>query len=141
MRCITIAGSLSAIFLAGCVAAPQYDPYLHERQISLKIVSGYALFNRDYLYSGHSEADLISAAKVAVANGLKDPQSAQFKNARLVAFQEGAVVCGEVNGKNSYGGYTGFKKFAATSEAALIDQTSSSQADARSLGIYEACSN
>ncbi|SDZ49364.1 hypothetical protein [Delftia lacustris] len=140
MRGITVTTSLIAALVAGCVSAPQYDPYLHERQISIKIVSGYASFNRDYLYSGHSEEDLIASAKTAVSNGLKDPQSAQFRNVRLVAYQEGAVVCGEVNGKNSYGGFTGFKRFAATSEAALIDQTSSNQADARSLGIYEACS-
>ena len=38
-----------------------------------------------------------------VRNSLKDPQSAQFQNVK--------GYCGEVNAKNSYGGYTGFKQF------------------------------
>ncbi|MBP5790611.1 MAG: hypothetical protein J6W29_10330 [Neisseriaceae bacterium] len=40
-----------------------------------------------------------------VKSNLKDPSSAQFRN--QVEF------CGEVNAKNAFGGYTGFKKFIA----------------------------
>lgn len=38
---------------------------------------------------------------------LKDPGSAQFRNERL----KGEILCGEVNAKNSLGGYTGFARF------------------------------
>ena len=38
-----------------------------------------------------------------VRESLKDPDSAQFKNVK--------GYCGEVNSKNSYGGYVGFNKF------------------------------
>lgn len=51
------------------------------------------------------EEKIANEAKVEsiVKSVLKDPESAQFQNI------DG--VCGEVNAKNSYGGYTGFKKF------------------------------
>lgn len=38
-----------------------------------------------------------------VKSTLKDPESAEFRNVK--------GYCGEVNAKNSYGGYTGFDKF------------------------------
>ena len=41
--------------------------------------------------------------KEIVLSSLKDPNSAQFKNIK--------GVCGEVNAKNSFGGYIGFKEF------------------------------
>lgn len=46
--------------------------------------------------------------EVVLAN-LKDPGSAEFRNVRPTA--DGLYLCGEVNAKNSYGGYVGFKKF------------------------------
>lgn len=58
-------------------------------------------------------AAFIAAARAAVADGLKDPAAAQFRN--LSAVTDGAglrKVCGEVNAKNSYGGYIGFQAFA-----------------------------
>lgn len=44
-------------------------------------------------------------AREFVTDNLKDPDSAQFKN------QNG--LCGEVNSKNSLGGYVGFQRFIA----------------------------
>lgn len=41
--------------------------------------------------------------KKMVLDSLKDPSSAEFQNVK--------GYCGEVNAKNSYGGYTGFKSF------------------------------
>lgn len=46
-----------------------------------------------------------------IANLLNDPESAQFRNVRLV---EGGTVCGEINGKNAYGAYIGFTPFVYT---------------------------
>ena len=63
----------------------------------------------------HSQAlddvALIEATKQVVAATLKDPGSAQFKNVVVYAGGKQRTVCGEVNGKNSYGGYVGFRKF------------------------------
>ena len=45
---------------------------------------------------------------------LFDPASAQFKNLHEVDRKGGWVVCGEVNAKNRFGGYTGFRRFMMT---------------------------
>lgn len=54
------------------------------------------------------EDKCIGMAKTDVANRLKDPMSAQFRNVKLT---KDGNVCGEVNGKNSYGAYSGFVSF------------------------------
>lgn len=41
---------------------------------------------------------------------LKDPNSAKFRNT-FFADNVAPVACGEVNSKNSFGGYTGYKRF------------------------------
>jgi len=54
------------------------------------------------------------AARKQVKSALKDPDSAQFQNIRGYTFSGpggGYVVCGQVNGRNSFGGYTGFQPF------------------------------
>ena len=51
--------------------------------------------------------------KQRVRNALKDPNSAEFKDVQWVA---GKAICGQVNAKNSYGGYVGFKYFVADSD-------------------------
>lgn len=55
------------------------------------------------------DAAKVTAAKVFVANGLKDPDSAKFRNVKV----KWGNVCGEVNAKNSYGGYVGYRRFYA----------------------------
>jgi hypothetical protein len=49
----------------------------------------------------------ISAVRKEITLQLKDPISARFRNVHLY----GGTVCGEVNSKNIYGGYVGFKRF------------------------------
>ena len=58
---------------------------------------------------------LMSKAQKSVASKMKDPASAQFRN--VVAKGPNSdpkkwSICGEVNGKNAYGGYSGFTRFA-----------------------------
>src|SRR5690606_1839783 len=52
-----------------------------------------------------TEIKLQRLARELVTANLKDPDSAKFRN------QKG--VCGEVNAKNSFGGYAGFVRFIA----------------------------
>lgn len=56
---------------------------------------------------------MIESAKDAVGAKLLDGESARFRNVRLVPPFNGVIVCGEVNGKNRYGAYTGFASFYA----------------------------
>ncbi|MDH0520842.1 hypothetical protein [Achromobacter xylosoxidans] len=51
-------------------------------------------------------------AKDFVLATLKDPDSAKFRNQKS--------FCGEVNAKNSYGGYTGFKRFIAAGKDLVV---------------------
>jgi hypothetical protein len=62
--------------------------------------------------SGPKQIDDIAMAKRAVVRDLKDPASAQFGEVYRGPGAPGyAVVCGGVNAKNSYGGYTGMTAF------------------------------
>lgn len=72
-----------------------------------------AIFVGAFMLLGLTACDSLEAdAKTAVASRLKDPGSAQFRNLRVVEQVAGQdAVCGEVNGKNSYGGYSGFEEF------------------------------
>jgi len=49
----------------------------------------------------------------AVANQMKDPNSTEFRNWHAFESDNGLIVCGEVNAKNSFGGYVGFVHFVA----------------------------
>ena len=60
-----------------------------------------AYFNVDTVNRFLNERD----AKAAVLARLKDPDSAEFRNLN--------GSCGEVNSKNSMGGYSGFERFVA----------------------------
>jgi hypothetical protein len=67
-------------------------------------------------------ARLTAAAKSNIAAKLKDPASAQFRSLFLSAkeIESGGktytmhTLCGELNAKNSFGGYQGFRRFAAS---------------------------
>jgi hypothetical protein len=59
----------------------------------------------------------VMKAKENLVRDFKDPSSAQFRSLFLAMSGAVPVLCGEVNGKNSYGAYVGFRQFYATSEA------------------------
>lgn len=55
-----------------------------------------------------------TAARQAVVNKLRDPSSAPFRNVRRIEHSNGSTMfCGEVNGRNAYGGMSGFQRFEA----------------------------
>lgn len=55
---------------------------------------------------------LIGRAQESVRGHLKDPGSAQFRGERVVRTAGmPPVVCGQVNSKNSFGGYGGYQSF------------------------------
>jgi hypothetical protein len=66
-----------------------------------------------------SERDqrIIADAEAAVRKNALDPAAVQFRDEKVSLYvPEGKtgtrrVVCGEYNGKNAYGAYTGFKPF------------------------------
>ena len=56
--------------------------------------------------------------RAMAAATLKDPASAQFRNVELKG--GGTVLCGEINAKNSFGGYVGYRPFVTTASATVI---------------------
>lgn len=60
----------------------------------------------------------VEKGKDMVASALKDPDSAKFQGVFMVEEQaigdtHYGLLCGEVNSKNSFGGFTGFRRFVA----------------------------
>jgi hypothetical protein len=56
--------------------------------------------------------------KDAARAKLKDQDSARFRNVRFHKGKDGVpMTCGEVNSKNSFGGYGGFQKFISAGRA------------------------
>ena len=134
-----------AIALTGC-ASPSgvyQNPTQNLRALSMKEVRGYATEMRLF-FEKNGQEKTIAAAQDAAKKGLKDPDSAKFQNLRIADFDGGKVVCGEINAKNSYGGYVGYKRFVAGTSAATIYNTSSKYPDindASNAGIVAACGN
>lgn len=64
----------------------------------------------------------VTALRANVLTSLKDPASAQWQNEVLSADQN--TQCGEVNAKNSMGGYVGFKRYISNHQGYLIQGAS-----------------
>lgn len=57
--------------------------------------------------SGCFENSQVAEAKKIVSANLKDPESVTYRN----VFPYKQATCGELNAKNGYGAYVGYKKF------------------------------
>lgn len=68
----------------------------------------------------------MAEGKRTVLNALKDPDSARFKNLKT---SRDLYFCGEVNAKNSLGGYTGFSRFIVMLSTVTLDDGSASFRD------------
>lgn len=62
----------------------------------------------------------VHQAKGEISSQLLDPESARFRNLRYHPGGLG-VVCGEVAGKNAYGGYADYKRFFVHGPMSMID--------------------
>jgi hypothetical protein len=96
---------------------------------------------------GSAETDyygIKAEGEAGVKSSLKDPGSAEFSSEFVSKSKEGAyALCGSVNAKNGFGGYTGSKRFVGSGGTAFIDEAEEAGSDASNFeGIYsEACSN
>ncbi len=61
--------------------------------------------------------DWMDKQRAKMVRELKDPDSAKFRDEKLSR----DALCGEVNAKNSMGGYTGYKRFIADSLFFVIE--------------------
>lgn len=64
---------------------------------------------------------LLFMAQEQIKASAKDPSSVEFRNPQIhQKTKYGAAACGEVNAKNSFGAYTGYKPFVVTEESGGI---------------------
>lgn len=67
--------------------------------------------------SKEADEKKIEDLKKIIGTTLKDPDSSQFRGLFLNSSK--TALCGEINAKNSYGGYVGFRPFIATANEAI----------------------
>tara|TARA_B110000211_G_C13813492_1_gene435996 strand:- start:69 stop:629 length:561 start_codon:yes stop_codon:yes gene_type:complete len=63
-----------------------------------------------------TDPEYLEKIRNAVGDDMKDPSSAIIKDVFLNIGPRGRFICGEVNGKNSYGAYSGYTSFHSLSE-------------------------
>lgn len=100
--------AITAVFATGCATPSVTQPAAKPAVIWTKDVA--------------TEAELIDAKKTVISQ-LKDPESARFGEIWALSGTNGRrSVCGYINAKNSYGGYTGNKMFSIISSGKVIIQ-------------------
>ncbi|MGE4351556.1 MAG: hypothetical protein AB7E52_05130 [Bdellovibrionales bacterium] len=113
---------LCGALLAGCMLSEEGEPSLQVAQgtaapvVSSKMpddIEPVALHNRvDKLVSLTLNKKQLKAVYQGVRDALKDPDSAKFYAMKAGKDPSGVItVCGLVNAKNGFGGYTGKKPF------------------------------
>lgn len=118
---IYIVGLIAVIAAVGCAPRPYGVPTAapEKKNDGDAIVLVYSQETATFLKK-NKEKVAIEKAKDVVKNNLKDPDSAKFKDVEIKSYKDGKLICGYVNAKNSYGGYNGFKPFAASPTQAII---------------------
>lgn len=66
---------------------------------------------------------LVSEAQTTVKAGLKDPASALFSEERVLGSGPDQRVCGLVNAKNGYGGYSGNDRYLVMAGSAYFGES------------------
>jgi hypothetical protein len=62
-----------------------------------------------------------SAEEERIRSGLRNPDSARFRNESVTADGTGAMLCGQINFKNATGGYEGFQRFISGRSTLLLE--------------------
>ena len=75
---------------------------------------------------------MVERGKDVVSRSLKDPSSAQWRGLYI----RGIMLCGEVNAKNAYGGYVGFRRFYAVPMLPDDSKIESADGDANTRAAF-----
>jgi hypothetical protein len=88
------------------------NPQINTTTKPKMIFFGVTLIVLAVLYFGIMREDSdIKLVKNYMKKDLIDPDSAKFRNVRKIVLDHKIVICGEMNAKNSFGAYIGYKKF------------------------------
>jgi|GEM_PF-3496609 len=77
----------------------------------------------------------ITKSQDAIRGRLRDPDSAEFRETRFYSGGSVPVVCGEVNSRNGFGGYTGYQRFIASGDNQSIAFVASDVATGDSIDV------
>jgi len=66
-------------------------------------------------------SNYIAEHQIRISSRLKDPDSAQFKDVFASKSSGSPVVCGYVNAKNSFGGYSGYQRFISAGSIQVVE--------------------
>lgn len=107
--------ALMVLAMFGAWMAPKQTPRQAEQRAAEANAKAEQEAANDAARAKRREADRIeyasiATAKKAVLERLKDPESAKFGK---VVYRSSGAVCGYVNAKNSFGGYSGDTAFIA----------------------------
>lgn len=69
------------------------------------------------IFLKYDELFVLPDARRSIAGKLNDPASAEFRNDRVLP---NGWHCGEVNAKNEFGGYVGFKRFVSGGKNGIV---------------------
>lgn len=83
--------------------------------------------------AARARAAQVEQVRARLIGVLKDPQSAQLRDQSWVPST--MTLCGQVNAKNSFGGYVGFKRFIAMPNQVLLEGGSFGGFDVRHLKV------
>jgi len=78
-------------------------------RIALSLVVSVAVFASAFSANAFADPKVLRDAKAFIEKTLRDPTGVLYRNIKVTA---GVGVCGELNPKNEYGGYSGFEDFA-----------------------------
>ena len=70
-------------------------------------------------------SNFVAKAKKQAISELADPDSAKFRNLEVKEYtnkedKRRLILCGEINAKNRFGGYAGFRPFSADEDMSII---------------------
>lgn len=142
MRLIPI---IIAVSISGCASRQSMieslAPQVKIERLAMEDVMIFSTQTQDYILE-NGQPKAVEESIESVKRGLKDPYSAIVSSVELKAYKSGVVVCGNVNAKNSYGAYTGNKRFVASPYGSSIYDTDNRYVDlqrAANAGIVAAC--
>lgn len=68
----------------------------------------------------YAEWNEVRQYRSRLASLLRDPDAARYHSERLVTNSSGKSLCGQVNARNAFGGYVGYRAFIVTHDAVLL---------------------
>ena len=121
---ITVIAAGIGWFGLGRINTPKASESIPQNSLESKLVKESKLEEESKLAEQNEAVNqdkIIQSLLAEVKAKLKDPESAQFRNQQFFAshitYADGVrvpvayTICGEINAKNSYGGYSGYRRF------------------------------